>query len=113
MDLMILHGAYLIPTFSIHLYYDEEMPNNKAVQKSIEIGRKTKESMYAHMRLAVKKGVKFGMGSDYVGWPAEYSAKEFSEYVKIGMTPMQAIMCATKVNVVGVITHRHEGPRYQ
>ena len=98
MDLMILHGAYLIPTFSIHLYYDEEMPNNKAVQKSIEIGRKTKESMYAHMRLAVKKGVKFGMGSDYVGWPAEYSAKEFSEYVKIGMTPMQAIMCATKVN---------------
>ena len=98
MDLMIQHGTWLIPTFAIHLYYDEEMPNNKAVQKSIEIGRKTKESMYTNMRLAVKKGVKFGLGSDYVGWPAEYSAKEFSEYLKVGMTPMQAIMCATKVN---------------
>ncbi len=98
MDLMIQHGTWLIPTFAIHLYYDEEMPDNKAVQKSIEIGRKTKESMYANMRLAVKKGVKFGLGSDDVGWPAEYSAKEFSEYVKVGMTPMQAIMCATKVN---------------
>ena len=98
MDLMIQHGTWLIPTFAIHLFYDEENANNKAVQKAIEIGRKTKESMYTNMRLAVKKGVKFGLGSDYVGWPPEYSAKEFSEYVKVGMTPMQAIMCATKVN---------------
>ena len=38
------------------------------------------------------------MGTDDLGWPAEYSAKEFEEYLKIGMTPMQAILCATKVN---------------
>jgi imidazolonepropionase-like amidohydrolase len=38
------------------------------------------------------------MGTDDFGWPAEYSAKEFEEYLKIGMTPMQAILCATKVN---------------
>lgn len=50
------------------------------------------------MRLAVKKGVKFGLGSDNVGWPASYSAHEFQEYINIGMTAMQAIQCATKTN---------------
>ena len=38
------------------------------------------------------------MGTDDVGWPPNYSAREFGEYVKLGMTPMQAIQCATKTN---------------
>ncbi len=98
MDLMIQKGTWLIPTFSIHLYFDEKLDSNASLQKAIEIGRKTKESMYNNMRLAIKKGVKFGLGTDDVGWPANYSAREFGEYVKLGMTPMQAILCATKVN---------------
>jgi imidazolonepropionase-like amidohydrolase len=98
MDLMIQKGTWLIPTFSIHLYFDEKLDGNASLQKAIEIGRKTKESMYNNMRLAFKKGVKFGLGTDDVGWPANYSARELGEYVKLGMTPMQAILCATKVN---------------
>ncbi len=98
MDLMIQKGTWLIPTFSIHLYFDEKLDGNASLQKAIEIGRKTKESMYTNMRLAFKKGVKFGLGTDDVGWPPNYSAREFGEYVKLGMTPMQAIQCATKVN---------------
>lgn len=98
MDLMIQKGIWLIPTFSIHLYFDEKLDGNASLQKAIEIGRKTKESMYTNMRLAFKKGVKFGLGTDDVGWPPNYSAREFGEYVKLGMTPMQAIQCATKVN---------------
>lgn len=98
MDLMIQKGTWLIPTFSIHTYFDELPSAAPALQKSIEIGRKTKESMYTNMRLALKKGVKFGLGSDDVGWPATYSAHEFVEYIAIGMTPMQAILCATKTN---------------
>lgn len=98
MDLMIQKGTWLIPTFSIHTYYESLPTVDPALQKSMEIGRKTKESSYASMRLAVKKGVKFGLGSDNVGWPAAYSAHELVEYVSIGMTPMQAILCATKTN---------------
>lgn len=98
MDLMIQKGTWLIPTFSIHLYFDEKLDGNASLQKAIEIGRKTKEGMYTNMRLAFKKGVKFGLGTDDVGWPANYSAREFGEYVKLGMTPMQAIQCATKTN---------------
>jgi imidazolonepropionase-like amidohydrolase len=98
MDLMIQKGTWLIPTFCVHTYFEQQPSVDPALQKSVEIGRKTKESMYAAMKLAVKKGVKFGLGSDNVGWPAAFSATELSEYVSIGMTPMQAILCATKIN---------------
>lgn len=98
MDLMIQKGTWLIPTFCIHTYFEGLASVDPALQKSIEIGKKTKEASYAAMRLAVKKGVKFGLGSDNVGWPASYSAHEFQEYLNIGMTAMQAIQCATKTN---------------
>lgn len=98
MDLMIQKGTWLIPTFCVHTYFEQQPSVDPALQKSLEIGRRTKESMYANMKLAAKKGVKFGLGSDNVGWPANFSASELAEYVSIGMTPMQAIQCATKVN---------------
>ena len=98
MDLMIQHGTWLIPTLCIHKYYSTEDTSDKSQQKAMELNRKTHDEMYDNFRLAVKKGVKFGLGTDFVGWPAAYSANEFVEYLKIGFTPMQAIMCATKVN---------------
>lgn len=98
MDLMIQHGTYLIPTFTVGLYFQEKLADSKALEKAVELGKKTKEGMYTNMRLAIKKGVRFGLGTDYVGWPATYSAREFGEYVQLGMTPMQAILCATKTN---------------
>jgi imidazolonepropionase-like amidohydrolase len=98
MDLMIQHGTWLIPTFSVGLYFQEKLADSKALAKAVELGKKSREGMYSNMRLAIKKGVKFGLGTDDIGWPADYSAKEFAEYVKLGMTPMQAILCATKVN---------------
>jgi imidazolonepropionase-like amidohydrolase len=107
MDLMIQHGTWLIPTLTIHKYYQEELPDNKATQKALELGIKAKEEQYKNLRIAVKKGVKFGLGSDDVGWPATYSAKEFEEYLKIGMTPMQAILCATKINAE-ILRKEHE-----
>ena len=98
MDLMIQHGTWLIPTLSIHTYYSNEDTTDKSLQKAIDLNRKTQEEMYSNFRLARKKGVKFGLGTDFVGWPSAYSANEFVEYLKIGFTPVQAIMCATKVN---------------
>ncbi|MGE5106247.1 MAG: amidohydrolase family protein [Sphingobacteriales bacterium] len=98
MDLMIQYGTYLIPTLTIGLYFNEKLADNKSLSKAIDLNKKTRESVYNSMRLAIKKGVKFGLGTDYVGWSADYSAREFGEYVKLGMTSMQAIMCATKVN---------------
>ncbi len=96
MDLMIQNGTWLIPTLSIHAYY--EGTEDKYLQKADDIRRKTKDNMYKNFQLAFRKGVKFGLGTDFVGWPSNYSATEFAEYLKIGFTPMQAIMSATKVN---------------
>jgi imidazolonepropionase-like amidohydrolase len=98
MDLMIQHGTYLIPTLAIRIYYSEVSVDDKSLQKAIEFNRKTKDNMYKNFQLAFKKGLKFGLGTDFVGWPAAFSAREFVEYVKLGFTPMQAITCATKVN---------------
>ena len=50
------------------------------------------------LRLAIKKGLKIGLGTDYIGWTPNFSAREFGEYVELGMTPMQAIQAGTKVN---------------
>ncbi len=96
MDLMIQNGTWLIPTFSIHTYY--EGSEDEYLQKANEIRSRTVEAMYKNFQLAYRKGVKFGLGSDFVGWPATYSANEFVEYLKIGFTPMEAIISATKVN---------------
>lgn len=97
-DLMIQKGTYIIPTLAVHLYFTNEMKDSKAMQNTIDMAKKADEKKYEYLRLALKKGVKFGLGTDDIGWPANYSAKEFEEYLKIGFTHMQAIMCATKVN---------------
>jgi imidazolonepropionase-like amidohydrolase len=105
MDLMIQHGTWLIPTFSVRSYYEET--EDQSLQKASELNRKIKEEMYKNFRLAFRKGVKFGLGTDFVGWPATYSATEFESYLKIGFTPMQAIVCATKTNAE-ILKREHE-----
>ncbi len=98
MDLMIKNGTYLIPTLTIGLFFQEQIPDSKSLSKAVELNRKSKENSYKMLSLAVKKGVKVGVGTDYVGFPPDFSAREFGELVKLGMTPMQAIMAGTKVN---------------
>src|ERR1043165_7370315 len=98
MDLMVQHGTYLIPTLTIGLFFQEEIPDSKSLTKAVELNRKSKENSYKNLSLAIKKGVKVGVGTDYVGFPPDFSAREFGELVKLGMTPMQAIQAGTKVN---------------
>jgi imidazolonepropionase-like amidohydrolase len=97
-DLMIQHGTWLIPTLTIDLWFQEKWSDSKALTKAIELAKSSREGVYKMLRIGIAKGLKVGVGTDYVGWPAEYSAREFGELVKVGMTPMQAIMAGTKVN---------------
>lgn len=98
MDLMVEHRTFLIPTLTIGLFFEESIPDSKSLAKAVDLTRKSKVGVYDNLRLAVKKGVKIGVGTDYVGFPPEFSAREFAELVKVGMTPMQAIQAGTKVN---------------
>ncbi len=99
-DLMVKHGTYLVPTLTIGLYFEEKYADSKALAKAVELNKQHKEESSKNnmMALAVRKGVKVVVGTDYVGWQPDYSAREFAELIKLGMTPMQAIQSGTKVN---------------
>ena len=97
-DLMVEHGTYLIPTLTIDLYFKEHLADSKALAKAIALANDSRAGMYEKLRLGVKKGLKIGVGTDFIGWPANYSAREFGELIKIGMSPMQAIQAGTIVN---------------
>lgn len=99
-DLMIKHGTYLVPTLTIGLFFEEKYANSEALKKAVELSRKSKEesTQSRMLSLAIKKGVKVVVGTDYVGFPADFSAREFPELVKLGMTPMQSIKAGTSLN---------------
>jgi imidazolonepropionase-like amidohydrolase len=99
-DLMLKHNTYLVPTLAIGLYFEEQYANSEALAKAVELSKKSKEgSTRGNMlSLAIKKGVKVAVGSDYVGFPPDFSAREFHELVKLGMTPMQSIKAGTSLN---------------
>jgi len=80
------------------LYFQEKISDSKALVKAIDLAKISREKFYNNLRLGWKKGLKIALGTDYVGWNADYSAREFGELVKIGMTPMQAIQAGTEVN---------------
>ncbi len=99
-DLMVKHGTYLVPTLTIGLFFEEKYANSEALKKAVELSKKGKEEQTKSkmLTLAIKKGVKVVVGTDYVGFPADFSAREFPELVKLGMTPMQAIKAGTSLN---------------
>ena len=99
-DLMLKHGTYLVPTLTIGVFFEEKYADSKALAKAIELSKKSKEEKTKDnmLSLAIRKGVRVVVGTDYVGWAPDFSAREFSELVNLGMTPMQAIQAGTKMN---------------
>ncbi len=99
-DLMISHGTYLVPTLTIGLFFEEKYAQSQALSKAVELNKKVNEdnTRTNMLKLAIKKGVKVVVGTDYVGFPSDYSAREFGELVKLGMSPMQAIKAGTSLN---------------
>lgn len=98
MDLMIERGTFLIPTAYIGDYFLEAYEESEALEKAVALHKKFDPVIKANYELAIRKGVKVGVGSDYVGMPVSYCAREFAKLVEYGMTPMQAIQAGTRVN---------------
>jgi imidazolonepropionase-like amidohydrolase len=96
--MMVREGTYLIPTLAVGEYYLNEKPHTKALEKFIKLTKKYSGIQEKQVSNAIKAGVKICVGSDYVGFPPTYSAKEFSILVRLGMTPMQAILAGTLLN---------------
>lgn len=96
--LFLEYDAYLVPTLSVGTYFETELKKSQALSKAIELGKKYRTGVRAMLSKAIARGVKIGVGSDNVGFPPNFAAKEFGLLVELGMTPMQAIQAGTRVN---------------
>jgi len=97
-DLFLEYGTYLIPTIYIGEYMLEEYSKSEAQSKSYELTQKYRDTYLKMYAKAIKRGVNIGVGSDNVGFPANFAANEFVEFVKLGMTPYEAIKAGTITN---------------
>ena len=89
------NGTYLVPT----LYLMDWQQQNAAKTDVPEYSRRKMAMVTEVGRTAAKKafaaGVKIGFGTDAAVYPHGLNAHEFAVYVKLGMTPLQAIQTAT------------------
>ncbi len=94
MDLFVSKGAFWVPTLTVMDYVAEERAKLGAVSY-LQMYQGTQ----VIFKKALQKGVKIAFGTDAGGfdWHKIPQAREFSFYVKYGMTPMQAIKTATTV----------------
>jgi imidazolonepropionase-like amidohydrolase len=92
---MKAHGTYLVPT----LYLGDWMAENAAKIGLPEMYAGKMRTIIPIARQNIKKafdaGVKIAFGTDAAVYPHGLNAHEFAVYVKLGMTPVQAIQTAT------------------
>jgi imidazolonepropionase-like amidohydrolase len=97
--MLVEHGTYLVPTLYIGDYYIEHGSPTGYQEKMVELSKKYKAQQYAWVGKAIRAGVKIAVGSDFGAYPPpEENAGEIEALHRAGMTPMQAIQAATRVN---------------
>ena len=89
------NGTYLVPNLYL-IYWQTE----NAAQANLPDFLKHKmervaEAGKGNAKKAFEAGVKIGFGTDAAVYPHGLNAHEFAVYVKLGMTPLQAIQTAT------------------
>ena len=99
--LMKEKGTWLIPTIYVLNHVIDEGAKYGYREESLRKGRALREERDRRIRAAFAAGVKVGYGSDNI-FPAEDSAREFAEMVRLGLTPLQALRTAT-VNAAEVL----------
>lgn len=89
------NGTYLVPT----LYLMDWQKENAARTNLPDYARRKMEMVSETGQKAAKEafaqGVKIGFGTDAAVYPHGMNAHEFAVYVRLGMTPLQAIQTAT------------------
>lgn len=94
-QLMKQHKVWLVPTVYIG---DWLLENAEAIKLPKPLFDKEKELvpyMRKNIANAIKQGVMIALGTDSAVYPHGLNAHEFASYVKLGMTPMQAIQSGT------------------
>lgn len=89
------NNTYLVPTLYLTDWNKENMSQRKVpdyVQKKMEMVIAVAQN---NVKKAIASGVKIGLGTDAAVYPHGLNAHELAVYVRLGMTPLQAIQSAT------------------
>ncbi len=93
--LMKKQGTYLVPTLYLHRYALENLDHLPWPEAVKQHERAMIPVIRQNIRHAVESGVKIAFGTDAAMFPHGLNAREFSELIAVGLTPLQAIQAAT------------------
>ena len=89
------HGTYLVPTQYLGDWMRENATRIGLPAMYAEKMKTVTAAMRQNVGKAFQAGVKVAFGTDAAVYPHGLNAHEFAVYVKLGMTPLQAIQTAT------------------
>jgi imidazolonepropionase-like amidohydrolase len=89
------HGTYLVPTQYLGDWMQENAVKIGLPPMYSEKMKTVSTAMRQNVTKAIQGGVKIAFGTDAAVYPHGLNAHEFAVYVKLGMSPLQAIQTAT------------------
>jgi len=90
--------VFYVPTLYTYQAIDRPGENNPIPESERERARQFRSTGYAGFRRALAAGLPIGFATDAMVIPHGENAREFAERVKLGESPMAAIVAATSLN---------------
>jgi imidazolonepropionase-like amidohydrolase len=89
------NGTYLVPTLYLMDWHKEHAATAHLPEYTIKKMQMVSQAGQNNVKKAIAAGVKIGMGTDAAVYPHGLNAHELEVYVRLGLTPLQAIQTAT------------------
>ncbi len=88
-------GVYLVPTLYLVEWFMDNYERMRVPAPLVAKAKEVMPAMKTNIGAAFKLGVPVAFGTDAAVYPHGLNGREFAVYVKMGMTPIQAIQTAT------------------
>lgn len=98
LDLMKQRGTYLIPTLMALVGVKEGLERGAYPPEVAVKARAAAASLDGTVRKAIAKGIKIGVGTDAAVYEHGRNAGEFTELVRLGMRPVDALKAGTSID---------------
>jgi len=96
LQMMKARGTYLVPTVMAPAWFKERLGHGLVFPPPIEAkARAAAEAIDGTVPRAIAMGVKIALGTDSAVMPHGKNAQEFGHYVRLGMTPGDALKAGT------------------